>query len=144
MRSNDSDSDSDGGTSYWKKLPVDIESLTQSPGKSPQSRLSQRKSRRVSRMESKRDSAWARPYIEDVYQNMEEFFPDHDIDKPIIGAGVPEPNRAKRKTIRMVAEERLQVDRNASTDTVRMRRRGTKLWGSHVHEVKAPETPTLL
>lgn len=126
-RSDDSDSDggaSDGGT--WQKPPVDIYNLAQ---RAP----SPRQSRRISIVDRKRESAWARPVIEDVYQHMDEFFPDHDIDKPIIGAGPAEASRAKRKTIRMVAEERLQGE-----DVTRIRRRGTKLWGSHTHEVKAP------
>lgn len=135
-RYSDSDSDSDVGTSYWKKLPQDF---GQSSTAKNIPRKSQRKSNRISRIESKRDSAWARPFVEDVYQHIDEFFPDHDIDKPIIGAGVAENNRAKRKTIRMVAEERL-----GSKSAARVGRRHTKLWGSHTQEVKAPDSPALL
>ncbi|KAJ7596974.1 kinase-like domain-containing protein [Mycena floridula] len=146
IRAEDSDSDDESGT--WKIRPVDMESLaSKATGKSNMPRNSMRKSRRI----SKRDSAWARPYIEDVYQHIEEYFPDHDLDKPIIniGAGVPENNRAKRKTIRMVAEERLQVDRHTGEEISRMRRRGTKLWNHQVHELKSsefpvPDMPTLL
>lgn len=143
----DSDSDSDVGTSLWKKPPSDIDLPKRSASRS--SRVSRKTGRRVSRLESKRESAWARPYIEDVYQHIEEFFPDHDIDKPIIESGPVEDSRSpasptvdngryKRKTIRMVAAAAEEVNRTLS-DPVRTRRRGTKLWGSRTKEVTTTE-----
>jgi mitogen-activated protein kinase kinase kinase len=41
------------------------------------------------------NNAWAyRPPVEQVYENLEEFFPGHDLDKPIIDAGISGPSSA--------------------------------------------------
>jgi hypothetical protein len=117
----------------WNKRPTDVSNNTviAVPNRSSKPPI-----RRVSRIESKRDSAWARPLFDDVYQNLEDFFPNHDIDRPINEAGeesIAPVNLSKRKTIRMVAEERHQVDRRS--DPARMRRRNTKLWTGHIEEV---------
>ena len=40
-------------------------------------------------------SAWAyRPPVEQVYENLEEFFPGHDLDKPIVDVGISGPSSA--------------------------------------------------
>lgn len=84
----------------------------------------------INRRASFRRDTWAfRPSAEDVYDRLQDFFPDHDLDKPFIepvavdgppspksagGPAVPTPppvaakdNKFKhRKSIRFVAEER--------------------------------------
>ncbi|KAL0575828.1 mitogen-activated protein kinase kinase kinase [Marasmius crinis-equi] len=78
------------------------------------------------------DAGWAtRPPPEDMYERLEEFFPEHDLDRPVIEAGsggtlptavdlppVPEPSsgvnaRVKgKKSIRYVAQEhKKRIDR---------------------------------
>ncbi|KAG0708777.1 MAP kinase [Suillus ampliporus] len=102
---------------------------------------------------------WAhRPPPEDVYDRLEEFFPEHDLDKPVIEAnsggtsptavdqiyGIPNVvDRAlvrPKKSIRIVAEEhKKRIDRvsraDPSADTSVWRKRSTKLWGSRIEEV---------
>jgi hypothetical protein len=103
--------------------------------------------------------SWAfRPPPEDVYERLEEFFPDHDLDKPVIEASpggtwptanehllMPPPqandkSRVKsKKSIRIVAQEhKKRIDRNSRADaniTSMLRKRSTKLWGSRLEEV---------
>ena len=119
-------------------------------------------------------STWAhRPPPEDVYDRLEEFFPEHDLDKPVIEAnsggtsptaveyayGIPNNDREKalvrpKKSIRLVAEEhKKRIDRfsrgDLSSDMSVWRKRSTKLWGSRIEEVdtssqnKANYTKTL-
>ena len=101
---------------------------------------------------TKRDSVtWAfRPPPEDMYERLEEFFPDHDLDRPVIETpsggssptqaehppppAFPSPNRAKhKKSIRVVAHERASKIGSTARDV--LRKRSTKLWGSRVEEV---------
>ena len=102
---------------------------------------------------TKQDSiTWAfRPPPEDMYERLEEFFPDHDLDKPVIDAtpsggssptqpdhppppAFPPPNRTRhKKSIRVVAHER--ASKISSTAQNILRKRSTKLWGSRVEEV---------
>ncbi|KIK46447.1 hypothetical protein CY34DRAFT_76097 [Suillus luteus UH-Slu-Lm8-n1] len=107
------------------------------------------------------ESTWAhRPPPEDVYDRLEEFFPEHDLDKPVIEAnsggtsptavdhtyGIPNiVDRDKalvrpKKSIRIVAEEhKKRIDRvsrgDPSADNSIWRKRSTKLWGSRIEEV---------
>jgi hypothetical protein len=108
------------------------------------------------------DSSWAsRPNPEEVLDRLEVFFPDHDLDKPVIEASsggtsptavesppAPLPYNGKaadkrsrhKKSIRVVAEEHnLRQDRTsrlqASSAANVFRKRSTKLWDSRVEEV---------
>ncbi|KAH9064131.1 MAP kinase [Lactarius vividus] len=119
--------------------------------------------RRPSKSESTfQDSSWAsRPNPEEVLDRLEIFFPDHDLDKPVIEASSggtspttvehpPAPllyngraadKRARhKKSIRVVAEEHnLRQDRTSrlqsSSAANVFRKRSTKLWDSRVEEV---------
>ena len=106
-----------------------------------------------------KDVSWApRPPPEDVYDRLEEFFPGHDLDKPVIEAfsGGTSPTAADytivpatpandksrvkgKKSIRIVAEEhKKRIDRTSRADasfTSVLRKRSTKLWGSRLEEV---------
>ncbi|CAN6674107.1 serine/threonine-protein kinase Bck1p/SLK1/SSP31 [Trichomonascus vanleenenianus] len=80
----DDDSDSDGG--LWAKKPID-----QSKPKTPTASTSEAKqtiySSQLSPLKSPLtdEENWAvRPPAEVVYDNLEQFFPDTDLDKPII------------------------------------------------------------
>lgn len=116
---------------------------------------------RGSTFTDRQSSTWApRPPPEDVYERLEEFFPEHDLDKPVIEANsggtsptsaepaaipvppVPAPEKVRRskKSIRIVAEEHKKlIDRtsrgDASTYSNVMRKRSTKLWGIKLEEV---------
>ncbi|KAI9512820.1 kinase-like protein [Russula earlei] len=108
------------------------------------------------------DSSWAsRPNPEEVLDRLEVFFPDHDLDKPVIEAssGGTSPTAAEyppapltyngksvdkrsrhKKSIRVVAEEHnLRQDRTSrmqsSSAANVFRKRSTKLWDSRVEEV---------
>jgi len=101
---------------------------------------------------------WAyRPPPEDMYNHMEDFFPDHDLDKPVIDTApsggssptlaeqqVPPPSsfpplpfsppvRPKKKSIRAAARE--GASKITATAQNMIRKRSTKLWGSRVEEV---------
>ena len=119
--------------------------------------------RRPSKSESTfQDSSWAsRPNPEEVLDRLEVFFPDHDVDKPVIEASsggtsptaleyppapLPYNGRAAekrsrhKKSIRVVAEEHnLRQDRTSrlqSSSAANInRKRSTKLWDSRVEEV---------
>jgi len=107
-------------------------------------------------------TSWAtRPPPEDVYERLEEFFPEHDLDKPVIEAhsggtsptatepavvpvapipAVEKHRHRGKKSIRIVAEEHKKlIDRTSRGDPKSysniMRKRSTKLWGSKLEEV---------
>ncbi|KAF8484517.1 kinase-like protein [Russula ochroleuca] len=108
------------------------------------------------------DLSWAsRPNPEEVLNWLEDFFPDHDLDKPVIEASsggtsptapesppAPIPYNGKaadtrsrhKKSIRVVAEEHnLRQDRTSrmqsSSAANVFRKRSTKLWDSRVEEI---------
>lgn len=111
------------------------------------------------------ESTWAhRPPPEDVYERLEEFFPEHDVDKPIIDAtsggtsptateppsGIPPDDRERitgvrgKKSIRIVAEEhKKRIDRTSRAETAfnanMIRKRSTKLWGGRLEEVTSSQ-----
>jgi hypothetical protein len=97
------------------------------------------------------DSSWAlRPNPEEVLDRLQDFFPDHDLDKPVIEESPPAPlpyksnsadKRSRHKrSIRIVAEEHnLRQDKisqmqSGSAANV-FRKRSTKLWDSRVEEI---------
>lgn len=111
---------------------------------------------------------WAhRPPPEDVYDRLEEFFPEHDLDKPVIEANsggtsptAVDPSHAitsndrerinnvrGKKSIRIVAEEhKKRLDRTSRAESAygNLLRRSTKLWGGHVEEVTTSQKkPTI-
>ncbi|KAJ7783708.1 kinase-like domain-containing protein [Mycena maculata] len=116
-----SESDSDSNTGMWQKPPVELQ-------KSSPSRQENKFAHRRSIIERKQDVTWApRPGLQDVYSNLQDFFPRVDLDKPIVA---PSADRQRRtKSIRMVAE----INRDA-----RLRRTATttKLWGHRVEEME--------
>ncbi|KAG8914839.1 hypothetical protein FRC00_010471 [Tulasnella sp. 408] len=144
-------------------LPTSREN-SPSPSPSPASGLTPTSG--INRRASFRRDTWAfRPIQEDVLDHLQDFFPDHDLDKPFIdqvqianeglpspaGEAVPPPVPAPvsretkfkhRKSIRFVAEERKRVlervgsAREPSAKAANLgRKRSTKLWGIKVEEV---------
>lgn len=123
------------------------------------------KPRPQSRFINRASVTWnVRPPPQEVYENLEEFFPEHDLDKPLItvdgGAGgdsggspntpvsataVASPltrggaQMKHRKTIRNVASQgKKYMDKSAkieSPEAAMRRKRSTKLWGTKVEEV---------
>ncbi|KAL1951561.1 hypothetical protein VTO73DRAFT_710 [Trametes versicolor] len=110
---------------------------------------------RISKFDNNFDVTWApRPPPEVMYERLEEYFPEHDLDKPVIetpsgGASptsteapaVPITQRFKhKKSIRVVAaEHKRQLDRTSraedATYAPMSRKRHTKMWGSKLEEV---------
>lgn len=138
-------------------LPDPAHSRRQAPLVSTTDRARQRGSKFA-----ENEYTWApRPVPEEVYERLEDYFPEHDLDKPVIeassGAGSPTaaeypaapplPEKDKpvnglmkaKKSIRIVAEEhKKRIDRTSRTDnfaTNVSRKRSTKLWGSRLEEV---------
>lgn len=132
------------------------------PPKSVQKRAISKgeKGSRGSTFTDRQGSTWApRPPPEDVYERLEEFFPEHDLDKPVIEASsggtspttaeppaviappTPVPDRTRirgKKSIRIVAEEHKKlIDRSSRGDSYSnvLRKRSTKLWGIKLEEV---------
>ena len=105
------------------------------------------------------DSTWApRPPPEAVLDRIEDFFKDHDLDRPVIempsgGTSptttenpIPVPQRSRhKKSIRVVAAElKKRASRMESSVPAVLRKRNTKLWGSKVEEVTTEaEVPPL-
>lgn len=170
----DDDSDSSElGTMIWKKRPEDpklrgppltVQIVNQAEENSTRELLHRSnaadKSLRASTFANMDDEDWApRPLAEDVYDRLEDFFPEHDLDKPVIEAGSgstsptaadpasslvqptqpPESPEKKggiraRKSIRYVAQDfKKRIDRKPSAFA--NIKRNTKLWGSRVEEV---------
>lgn len=196
----DDDFGSEFGTMIWKKRPepkspmrpqLTVQIATPKTDVSTSSTVREQLHRpsisRVSKEEADRedkksrgntfiersDLTWApRPPPEDVYDRLEEFFPEHDLDKPVIeaGSGSTSPTAAEaaatlappsqvadvpekkgivraRKSIRYVAEDfKKRIDRkstNAATSHSNLlRKRNTKLWGSKVEEVTTAQART--
>ncbi len=110
---------------------------------------------RISKFDNNFDMTWApRPPPEVMYEKLEEYFPEHDLDKPVIetpSGGTspiatevpanPAPQRFKhKKSIRLVAaEHKRQLDRTSrgddSTIAPMSRKRHTKMWGGKLEEV---------
>ena len=173
----DDDSDSSElGTMIWKKRPEDPklrgplltvqiasqaeETSTREPLHRSNASALEDKSLRASTFANMSDATWApRPLAEDVYDRLEDFFPEHDLDKPVIEAGSgstsptiadpasslvqpPQPPESPerrggiraRKSIRYVAQDfKKRIDRKPSAFA--NIKRNTKLWGSKVEEV---------
>ena len=117
------------------------------------------KDQRTSRFDNNFDATWApRPPPEEVLERLQEYFPEHDVDEPVIEAPSggtsptsttadhnPVPAAEKRsrhkKSIRVVAAERRRIDRSSHMEPTNngpgaaLRKRNTKLWGSRLEEV---------
>ena len=98
-----------------------------------------------------------RPSTELVYENLENYFPNHDLDKPIIEEAAPQDSettphksragllrnevKTRMKSIRIVAKEASEARKrfHAVAHSVKaatlLRRRSTKVWGQRAIEV---------
>lgn len=119
------------------------------------------KDQRTSRFDNNFDITWApRPPPEEVLERLQEYFPEHDVDEPVIEAPsggtsptstspdplpVAEKRFRHKKSIRVVAAERRRIDGNthvapaANAPGATLRKRNTKLWGSRLEEVPTHE-----
>lgn len=120
------------------------------------------KDQRTSRFDNNFDVTWApRPPPEEVLERLQEYFPEHDVDEPVIDAPsggtsptsttaepgpLPAAERRSRhkKSIRVVAAERRRIDRSSHVEPAAnagaaLRKRNTKLWGSRLEEVPTHE-----
>ncbi|CCG84960.1 protein of unknown function [Taphrina deformans PYCC 5710] len=93
-----------------------------------------------------------RPSTELVYENLQNFFPNHDLDKPIIAESIPaladrtsnskgSDRHGRMKSIRVVAKEanearkRFQNAARGVRAANLLRRRSTKVWGQRAIEL---------
>ncbi len=132
-----SDTESDFGGTLWQKPPISARPLPSPPPPPPppRSHSDKRACARLSRIECKRNSAWHRPHLEDVYQRLDYYFPEHDVDRPVVKADrvASQPkDRCMRKSLRMVAQE--QLNRNLSDPEHRVKC-NTALWGGRIEEL---------
>lgn len=120
---------------------------------------------RTSRFDNNFEMTWApRPPPEEVFERLQEYFPEHDIDEPVIEApsggtsptsaepSAPLPEKQKfrhKKSIRVVAaEHKRRVDRTSRMEPAAnannaLRKRNTKLWGSRLEEVPTHDQAVL-
>lgn len=127
------------------------------------------KSNRDSQFIKKSQSEWAyRPNPEEISERLDTFFPDHDLDKPVIDSGGSSPTAVEpavpgfqnssadkdkksrhKKSIRIVASEqnKKKYERSSRSDSSTMssimRKRSTKLWGSKLEEVTTSQIPSV-
>ncbi|KAG6851189.1 hypothetical protein H0H93_015199 [Arthromyces matolae] len=116
------DTDSDGDDDIWAKPPTDLSEKDDPAGFSS----------RQSWTDSVAREEWPRPPPAAVYEKLQEFFPTYDLEQavvPIASVGTstdrPEHGHERKKSIRIVAEDRAQSGP----------RRRTKLWNSNVEEL---------
>lgn len=123
--------------------------------------------RESSKFTERVEETWApRPPAEDVYEDLDTYFPGHDLDRPVVdansggtsptaldvGTAPPRPvsvvsnaesSRMRyKKSIRIVAEEHKKKYRESRADPAQissnmLRKRSTKLWGSKPEEIMA-------
>ncbi|RDB29221.1 MAP kinase kinase kinase mkh1 [Hypsizygus marmoreus] len=134
-----SESDSEDDDGLWKKRPVDLATKA-SENARPSIRNSLfRTSKASSYVSAHRHEIWTRPYPAEVYDNLQEFFPHCDLDKPVMAVdpinssraeGIDERKKRVKKSIRMVAEEQ------SNQVQLGMRRRTTLMWDSKVEELR--------
>jgi hypothetical protein len=127
----ESGNEDDSNSSLWQKAPADI------------NKNKRQAQKRKSRIESKRQSAWGRPNVNDVYNNIGDFFHDYDIDKPIPKndetAYMEALDHVKStKTLREVADERRR------SNATFIQRRRTKLWGTRTEQVSAEDSVAVI
>lgn len=167
-----SDSGEDTGTGLWARPPLTVQTGFPPPPPPPppippppppqMTSENSGRGRRVSVFVNNDQDTWAvRPPPEDVYERLEEFFPGHDLDKPVIDASTggtsptttehpiplpPEPTEKRwkhKKSIRVVAaEHKKKIDRTSRMDPSSLasdvrRHRSTKLWDKQTEEVTA-------
>ena len=130
--------DSDGGTvldaAYWKIPPANLRPVNENTRQRNESMSDSDGDTDYNSLYEKKSPAHRRPKMKEIYDHMETWFPDIDIDKPIIQETNNDLNPAPaisrgKKSIRKVAEEQARrVDR--------LQRRGTKLWESNMQELK--------
>nr|GAT44122.1 MAP kinase kinase kinase [Mycena chlorophos] len=102
-----------------------------------------KRDKHMSKFTIRQEDTWApRPPPEDVYERLEDYFPQHDLDKPVIEAasGGTSPTTTD-------VERKRHLDRASRAEgmTAVQRKRSTKLWGSKVEEVDTsnlPESPS--
>ncbi|ORY90634.1 kinase-like domain-containing protein [Leucosporidium creatinivorum] len=115
------------------------------------------------------DKDWAiRPAVETVLENLDVFFPDVDLDKPVFDLPTPAPSTpspvkeagpsppgvtersasASSKSIRVVAQDRKRAMQKAGRNVVTavsglgsnlLRRKSTKLFGARIEEVTSAQ-----
>ncbi|KAF8168185.1 kinase-like domain-containing protein [Crassisporium funariophilum] len=148
--SDDSDSDLRSASSTWKRPPADIMlsprylsknatldgpqamvSISKDLGSKPSS---EDQPGMPNSAHEKPKLVSARPVVEEVFEHLEEFFPDHDVDDPVVESPIEQKFDSRRytmKSIRAIAEERMS---RGQVDPAQLRRQ-TRLWDSRVEEI---------
>jgi len=133
-------------SSTWKRLPADlvlsrrqkkIDGPSQIAGNMPLSTHS--------KLTPLPTICNTRPPADQVMEHLEEFFPAHNLDDPVVesldqdllsemnSSQFPVSRRCTMKSIKRIVGE--QINRTSLVD---LDRRRTRLWNSHVEEIKVP------
>ncbi|KAF8647958.1 hypothetical protein AX16_006490 [Volvariella volvacea WC 439] len=151
------DSDSDGD--LWQKAPANpppkpplqVNTAQSQSTLRPQLRQQGTSEYEPNTFNARRQSTWApRPEPEDVFEHPEQFFPQHDLDKPVIEAAtegnspttaVPVPTSrmesGRKVSLRgFFVEQKKRIYRISTVSSSSVtRKRSTKVWGSRAEEV---------
>lgn len=136
-------------SSTWKRLPADLAPLRRqinSVGSSPQQIAGNMPSSSHSKLTPLPTTCNTRPPAHQVIKHLEEFFPAHNLDDPVVesldqpdrlsgmnSSQFPVSRRCTMKSIKRIVGE--QVNRTSLVDADH---RQTRLWNSHVEEIKVP------
>ncbi len=131
----ETDSDEDPGTLL---IPISQPSTT-APAQQPALKPLNGAKPSLSPLKSnfRKDEAWlVRPAAETVYERLDQYFPDHNLDEPMIDAASPTDSSESRPLESQVsADPPLAKDQKKENQAALLRRRSTKLWGSRVEEL---------
>jgi hypothetical protein len=135
-------------SSTWKRLPADLvlsQRQKKIDGPSPQQISGNMPLSSHSKLTPLPTICNTRPPADQVMEHLEEFFPAHNLDDPVVesldqdllsemnSSQFPVSRRCTMKSIKRIVGE--QINRTSLVD---LDRRRTRLWNSHVEEIKVP------
>lgn len=133
-------------SSTWKRLPADLvlsRRQKKVDGPSPQQISGNMPSSSHSKLTPLPTICNTRPPADQVMEHLEEFFPAHNLDDPVVesldqdllsdmnSSQFPVSRRCTMKSIKRIVGE--QINRTSLVD---LDHRRTRLWNSHVEEIK--------
>jgi mitogen-activated protein kinase kinase kinase len=147
--SGDTDTDYGLTSSTWKRLPADLVPSRRQINidrPSPQQVAGNMPSSSHSKLTPLPTICNTRPPAHQVIKHLEEFFPAHNLDDPVVesldqpdllsemnSGQFPVSRRCTMKSIKRIVGE--QINRTSLVD---LDHRQTRLWNSHVEEIKVP------
>ena len=147
--SGDTDTDYGMTSSTWKRLPADLVPSRRQKnidGPPPQQIAGNMPLTSHSKLTPLPTICNTRPPADQVMEHLEEFFPAHNLDDPVVesldqpdflsemnSSQFPVSRRCTMKSIKRIVGE--QIHRTSIVD---LDHRRTRLWNSHVEEIKVP------